>query len=359
MHNTGRWPSLLTRIASSALTKQADRELNRQIQIQPSPAFLRGYIRRMSLALRFLGTSAARPTVERNVSSVALVREGETLLFDCGEGTQRQMMRYGVGFSMQEIFFTHFHTDHLLGLVGLTRTMSLQGRTDTLKLYGPPGGLKALRACIAFGGERLTFPVEIAELEGGAILDRKDYAIHAIAADHRGASALGYAMIEKTRLGRFNPDAAREIGIPEGPLWGQLHRGLSVTLPDGRVIDASTLVGQPRAGRKVVISGDTRPTQALRDVALGSHILVHEATFGDDEAERAIETGHSTAREAALLARDADVRRLLLTHFSARYSRDPGELVSQAQSVFPQTVAARDGLEIDVPYDADVAVTAG
>jgi len=307
----------------------------------------------MSLSLRFLGTSAARPTVERGVSSIALVREGETILFDCGEGTQRQMMRYGVGFSIDEIFFTHFHTDHLLGLVGLTRTMSLQGRNETLRLYGPVGAQKALRACIVFGGERLTFPVEIAELENGHVLDRKDYEIHAVSADHRGATALGYAMIEKTRLGRFNPVLARELGIPEGPLWGLLHRGQTVTLADGSQVAASALVGEARAGRRVVISGDTRPTTALQALAERADVLVHEATFGDDEAERAVETGHSTAREAATLARTAGVRRLLLTHFSARYSRDPGELVTQGQSVFPATVAARDGLEIDVPFEVE------
>lgn len=308
----------------------------------------------MSLALRFLGTSAARPTVERNVTSVALVREGETLLFDCGEGTQRQIMRYGVGFSMGEIFFTHFHTDHLVGLIGLTRTMALQGRTELLRLYGPPGAHKALRACIAFGGERLTFPVEIAELCGGDTLDRKEYTMHVATADHRGASAVGYALIEKTRLGRFNPEMARDMGIPEGPLWGRLHRGETIELADGRRVDAAMLVGEPRAGRRIVISGDSRPTPALQALAAGADILVHEATFGDDEAERAVETGHSTAREAAQLAKDAGVRRLLLTHFSARYSRDPGDLVTQAQSVFAATIAARDGLEIEVPYDADV-----
>ncbi len=308
----------------------------------------------MSLSLRFLGTSAARPTVERNVTSVALVREGETLLFDCGEGTQRQIMRYGVGFSFDEIFFTHFHVDHLIGLIGLTRTMALQGRTELLRLYGPAGAQKALRACIAFGGERLTFPVEIAELQAGDTLDRKEYTLHAIAADHRGATALGYAMIEKTRLGRFNPEMARGLGIPEGPLWGRLHRGETIELPDGQRVDATMLVGEPRAGRRVVISGDTRPTAALQALAEHADILVHEATFGDDEAARAVETGHSTAREAAHIARVAGVRRLLLTHFSARYSRDPGDLVTQAQSVFPQTVAARDGLEIEIPYDADV-----
>jgi ribonuclease Z len=296
----------------------------------------------MSLSLRFLGTSAARPTVERNVSSVALVREGETLLFDCGEGTQRQIMRYGVGFSFNEVFFTHFHVDHLIGLIGLTRTMALQGRTELLRLYGPAGAQKALRACIGFGGERLTFPVEIAELQAGDTLDRQEYTLHAVAADHRGATALGYALIEKTRLGRFNPEMAR------------LHRGETIELPDGQRVDATMLVGEPRAGRRVVISGDTRPTAALQTLAERANILVHEATFGDDEAARAVETGHSTAREAAHIAREAGVGRLLLTHFSARYSRDPGELVTQAQSVFPHTVAARDGLEIEIPYDADV-----
>jgi ribonuclease Z len=305
----------------------------------------------MSLAIRFLGTSAARPTVERNVTALALVREGETLLFDCGEGTQRQMMRYGVGFTGADIFFTHFHTDHLLGLIGLTRTMSLQGRTELLRLHGPAGAHRALRPCIAFGSERLTFPVEIAELDGTAVIDRPQYSIQAIPADHRGATAIGYALIEKIRLGRFNPELARSMGIPEGPLWGRLHRGERVTLPDGQEVDAATLVGEPRAGRKIVISGDTRPTDALRAMASGADVLVHEATFGDDEAARAVETGHSTAREAAMLAREAGVKRLLLTHFSARYSRDPGELVAQAQSVFPATVAARDGLEIDVPHD--------
>jgi len=307
----------------------------------------------MSLSLRFLGTSAARPTVERNVSSIALVREGETLLFDCGEGTQRQMMRYAVGFTTGEIFFTHFHTDHILGVIGLTRTMALQGRTELLRLYGPPGAQRSLRACIAFGGERLTFPVEISELEPGTVLDRAEYQLHAIPAEHHGASAIGYALVEKVRLGRFNPDLAREIGIPEGPLWGRLHRGERVTLPDGREIDASMLVGQPRRGRKIVISGDTRPTAALREIATDADVLVHEATFGDDEADRAVETGHSTAREAATIAREAGVRRLLLTHFSARYSRDPGELVIQAQTVFGATIAARDGLEIEVRYEAE------
>jgi ribonuclease Z len=313
----------------------------------------------MDLSLFFVGTGGSVPSPRRGLPSLLVRRGGDRLLFDCGEGTQRQMMRYGVGFTTAEIFFTHFHTDHLLGLVGLTRTMALQGRTELLRLYGPPGALKALRACIAFGGERLTFPVEIAELDGSSVLDRKDYSIHAIDADHHGTPALGYALIEKIRLGRFNPELAREIGIPEGPMWGQLHRGESVTLPDGRVVDAATLVGQPRQGRRVVISGDTRPTDALRSIAAHADVLVHEATFGDDEAERAVETGHSTAREAATVARDAEARRLILTHFSARYSRDPGELVTQAQTVFASTIAARDGLEIEIPFEAELTSAVG
>jgi ribonuclease Z len=295
----------------------------------------------MSLSVRFLGTSAARPTVERNVTAVSVTREGETLLFDCGEGTQRQMMRYAVGFSQNDIFFTHYHTDHLLGLVGLTRTMSLQGRTEPLRLYGPGGGLKALRACIAFGSDRLTFPVEIAELNGGDILDRGAYAIHAVNADHRGTIAIGYALVEKPRLGRFNPALAIELGIPEGPLWGRIHKGESVTLGDGRVIEAATLVGATRAGRTLVISGDSRPTQALTDISRHADLLIHEATFGDDEAARAIETGHSTAREAAQLALAAGAKKLVLTHFSARYSRDPSDLVTQAQTVFPDNTIPR------------------
>jgi ribonuclease Z len=356
MHNAGRWTSLLTKNCLDGLTKPAKLSgANGQFNCRVRH-FVHCIFGVMSLSLRFLGTSAARPTVERNVTSISLTREGETLLFDCGEGTQRQMMRYGVGFTTTEIFFTHFHTDHLLGLVGLTRTMSLQGRTELLRLYGPAGALKALRACIAFGGERLTFPVEIAELSHGDRLDKKDYEVQIIGADHRGASAIGFALVEKIRLGRFNPDLARAMGIPEGPLWGRLHRGQSVVLPDGREVDAAMLVGQARAGRKIVISGDTRPTDALRDAAQGADVLIHEATFGDDEAQRAIETGHSTAREAATLARDANVSRLFLTHFSARYSRDPGELVTQAQGVFAATVAARDGLEIDVPFGAELHV---
>ena len=304
----------------------------------------------MSLTVRLLGTSASRPTAERNVASLAVVREGETLLFDCGEGTQRQMMRYGVSFGLADIFFTHFHADHVIGVIGLMRTMSLQGRVEPLRLWGPRGALRTLKRAEAFGMDRLSFPLEIAEVDPGQRIARKDYAVVAYPVDHRGARALGYAVIEDDRKGRFNPEHARELGIPEGPLWGEIHRGRPVTLEDGRVIEPSVLVGAPRVGRKVVLTGDTRPCAATIEIARGADVLVHEATFGDEEAARAVETGHSTAREAAIMARDAGVGILLLTHFSARYSRDAADLGKEARQCFERTLVGKDGMELDIPY---------
>ncbi|HEX4932717.1 MAG TPA: ribonuclease Z, partial [Gemmatimonadaceae bacterium] len=291
-----------------------------------------------------------RPTVERNVSSLALVRVGETMLFDCGEGTQRQMMRYGVSFMMGDIFFTHFHADHLIGVIGLLRTMSLQGRTEPLRMWGPRGAARYLKKAEAFADDRLTFPVSITELGEGEQVARNGYAIIPFPVAHRGAVAIGYALVEEERKGRFHPDLAREMGIPEGPLWGRLHRGESVTLDDGRVIDSSMLVGARRPGRPVVLTGDTRPCEETIAMAREADLLVHEATFGEEEAERARETGHSTAREAAEVARQAGVRQLVLTHFSARYSRDASDLEREARAVFPNTLAGKDGLEIEVPY---------
>lgn len=304
----------------------------------------------MSLTLRFLGTAGSRPTVERNVSSLAVVREGETMLVDCGEGTQRQMMRYGVSFALGDIFFTHTHTDHLLGVVGLTRTLQLQGRTEPLRVWGPRGSSRLLRQAVTFGGDRLGFPVEVTEVAHGEAIRRKDYAIVPYAVEHPGASAVGYAFVEEERRGRFNPELARELGVPEGPLWGRIHRGEAVTLSDGRVVEPAALVGVTRPGRRVVVTGDTRPCASTEEFARDADVLVHDATFADDEAPRAAETGHSTAREAATVAARAGARRLVLTHLSARYSRDAGELEQQAREVFPNTVVAKDGAEIDVPY---------
>jgi ribonuclease Z len=309
----------------------------------------------MALTLRFLGTSASRPTIERNVASIAVVRDGETFLFDCGEGTQRQMMRYGITFNIDDVFFTHFHIDHFLGIVGLLRTMSLQGRTQPLRAWGPRGAAKILRRAELFGADRLAFPLDVRELNPGEEIPRKEYAVLAHELEHRGPPSIGYTISEFERRGRFNPTLARELGIPEGPLWGRIHRGEPVALPDGRVIPASVLVGPARRGRRIVITGDTRPCDATIIAAQDADLLVHEATFGDEEAERAVETGHSTAREAAGIAARAGVRRLILTHVSARYTRDVSDLEREAREIFAEAVVAKDGMEVEVPFP-DAAV---
>ncbi len=311
------------------------------------------------LKLTFLGTGAACPTVDRNVAALALAREGETLLFDCGEGTQRQMMRYGVSFTFRDIFFTHFHSDHLLGVIGLLRTLGLlnifgeqEARSEGLTLYGPRGAKRILSHALEVGIERVKFPVEIVELAVGDVVKRAEYDIVTFPTEHR-ADTIGYALVEHIRKGRFNPDLARSMGIPEGPLWGQIHKGETITLPDGRIITPAELVGQPRPGRKVVITGDTRPVPAVQEVSAGADLLVHEATFSQQDQARARETGHSTATEAAEIARAAGVKRLALTHISPRYSREAPELLAEARGIFPETVIARDGMELEVAFEVE------
>ena len=301
------------------------------------------------LSLTFLGTSAACPTVDRNTAGIALHREGETILLDCGEGTQRQMMRWNVGFTFREIFFSHYHSDHFIGLIGLVRTMGLMDRTEPVILYGPRGAQRVLGGALAVGIERNKFPVEIVEVKPGDVIGRADYEIRVFETDHR-ADTVGYALVEYERLGRFNPELARSMGIPEGPLWGRLHKGETIALPDGRSVDAAQLVGPTRPGRTLLYTGDTRPHPAVISAARGADLLVHEATFSDADIERARETGHSTAREAAEVAREAGVRRLVLTHISPRYSLDAGELLTEARAVFPNTSIARDGWSVDVPF---------
>jgi ribonuclease Z len=303
----------------------------------------------MPLTLTFLGTGAACPSVDRNVSGLALAREGETMLLDCGEGTQRQMMRYGVGFSFREIFFTHYHADHMLGLTGLLRTMGLQERTEPVMLYGPKGAARILGAALALGVERSRFPVEIVEVKAGDRLARAEYDMVAFETEHR-ADTIGWALVEHERLGRFDPERARSLGIPEGPLWGRIHKGQPVTLDDGRVVTPAELVGPTRAGRTVVYSGDTRPCKSVIAASRGADLLVHEATFGTEEQPRAEETGHSTAAQAARVGQDAGVRRLVLTHISPRYTRDAPELLAEARAVFPDVTIAKDGMTIDVPF---------
>ena len=306
----------------------------------------------MSLTLRFLGTSASRPTVERNVSSLALIREGETLMFDCGEGTQRQMMRYGITFALSDIFFTHMHADHMLGVTGLLRTLALQGRTEPMNLYGPPGSDKLLWKAITLGSEKQHFEIKVFELTPETPLKRSGYSLVPFTVEHGDRLAIGYQLVEEIRLGRFNPEKAREMGVPEGPLWGKIHKGETVKLPDGRTIKPSELVGPTRPGRRIVLTGDSRPSEGTIAAAMGADILVHEATFATEEGPRALETGHSTAREAAEVAAKAGVKKLVLTHVSARYSRDTSELEREAREIFPATIIARDGMEIEVPFES-------
>jgi len=308
------------------------------------------------LTVTFLGTSAARPTVERNVSGLAIHREGETLLFECGEGTQRQMMRYGVSFALSEIFFTHFHADHFLGVIGLIRTLGLQGRPEPLLLYGPKGAKKVLSTALQLGVERVPFPVEITEVKAGDTIGdggrgkREGYDIYAFPTEHGGGPSLGYVIKEHVRRGRFDVEKAKTAGIPEGPLWGKVAKGEPIELPDGRRLTAEGFVGEPRPGRLVAFTGDTRPCAATVDAAQGADLLIHEATFGEEERERARDTGHSTAKEAAQVALASKAKRLVLSHVSARYSISADELVKEAREVFPNASVAKDGMEVDVPF---------
>jgi ribonuclease Z len=304
------------------------------------------------LRLTFLGTSAAAPTMHRNVTGIAVKADSDLLLFDCGEGSQRQMIRYGTGFAVDAVFFTHFHADHYLGIIGFLRTLGMGGRDTPLTLYGPLSAKKVLDAAIHLGVERLAFPVEIAELRHNDTVKRNGYQVRAVKVDHR-VNALGYAIEEFTRPGRFDQAAAVALGVPPGPLFGQLQKGQPVTLADGTVVQPGQVLGEARPGRKLVISGDTRPCAALTEAAKGADVLIHESTFSDDEQARALETKHSTGREAGTVARDAGVKRLVLTHFSSRHDVDPKPLVEQARQVFPgQVDAAWDGYSIELPLRA-------
>ena len=301
------------------------------------------------IQVTFLGTSAALPTVDRNVAGLMMQREGELFLFDCGEGTQRQLMRYGTGFTFEDIFFSHYHSDHTLGLPGLLRSLGMMARTAPLRLYGPRGAHKHLGQLVALGMERVKFPIEIVEVDPGQRISRGEFDFHVGEASHRG-DCVAYALVEHDRLGRFDPELARSLGVPEGPLWGRIHKGEAITLESGRVVAATELVGAARPGRRVTYSGDSAPTDAMLHLAVGADLLIHEATFGEDERERARETMHSTAREAATLAFEAGAHRLVLTHISARYTREAPELLAEARAVFDATTIARDGMVVEVPF---------
>ena len=287
------------------------------------------------------------PTAQRAPTAMLVRRGGERLLFDCAEGTQRQLLRSNVGLiELREVFLTHYHADHYLGLPGMLKTFALRGREVPMTIYGPPGLVDLFGALRRIFG-KLTYPYELIELRPGEVLERGEYRLLTFAVSH-GVSAIGYALVEEPRPGRFDVETADSLGIPAGPERGALQRGEAITLGDGRVITPESVLGEERPGRKLVISADTSYSPGVVEAARGADVLVHEATFAEEERERARETLHSTAAEAAQVAREADVGLLALTHLSNRYFG--GEIEREAQEIFPRTVVPRDLDIIVVPF---------
>jgi ribonuclease Z len=301
----------------------------------------------VDLDVVFLGTSGSAPTAQRAAAAVLVRRGGDRLLVDCAEGTQRQLLRSDVGLAeLREVFLTHYHADHYLGLPGMMKTFALRGRELPLTVYGPPG-LRDLIGALRRVFGRLPYPLELVELRAGDRLERTGYVIETFRVDH-GVTAVGYAFLEDGRPGRFDVDAADRLGVPDGPLRGALQRGEPVTLPDGSVIAPELVLGEPRRGRKVVITGDTAPVEWVVEAGVNADLLVHEATFCAAEDDRARETSHSTAVGAALIAKEAAVELLALTHLSGRYSGR--EVEAEAREVFPASVVPRDFDVIAIPF---------
>jgi ribonuclease Z len=301
----------------------------------------------VDLDVVFLGTAGSMPTAARGLPATLVRRGGDRLLFDCGEGTQRQLLRSDVGLvELEEIFLTHLHADHYLGLPGMLKTFALRGREVPLTVFGPVGTRDLLGTLRRVFG-RLDYPLAVTELEPGEELVRAGYAIRTFEV-HHGVPALGYALVEEERPGRFDVDAADMLGVPEGPARGALQRGEPVRLPSGQEVRPEQVLGPARPGRKVVLAGDTAPAASVVEAASGAELLVHEATFLADERARARETLHSTAGEAALVAREADVGLLALTHVSTRYFGH--EVVEEARELFPRTVVPRDFDLVTIPF---------
>ncbi len=295
----------------------------------------------------FLGTSGSAPTAKRATSATLVRRGGDRLLIDCGEGTQRQLLRSDVGLvDLEEIFLTHFHADHYLGLPGMLKTFALRGREEPLTLYGP-AGLRDLLGALRRVFGTLTYPLETVELRPGDALARPEYEIRAFAVDHH-TQALGYVVAEETRPGRFDVATADALGVPYGRERGALQRGEPVTLAGGEIVTPAQVLGPDRPGRSLAFTGDTAPAESVVVAAQGVDLLVHEATFCADELERAQETGHSTAGQAALVAREAGVKLLALTHLSSRYA---GHAVGEeARELFPNTVVPGDFDVVEIPF---------
>ena len=303
------------------------------------------------MRVTFLGTSGAVPTTRRNTSGLLVNRDGDRLLFDCGEGTQRQMMRFETGFSVEHVFVTHLHGDHVLGIPGLVQTFDFNDREAPLAIHAPHGTRGQLEDLVSAVGTSPSFPVRVTQNgPGDVVLDREEYEVRAVKVDHR-TRALGYALVEAERKGRFDRETAEhELGIPPGPKYSKLHRGEPVE-HDGRTVQPEEVVGPPRPGRRFVYTGDTRPTESVVDAAADADLLVHDATFASDWVDRARETGHATAREAADIASRAGAKRLALVHVSTRYAGDPSPIEDEARDAFDgEAFVPGDGYELEVPF---------
>ena len=298
------------------------------------------------MKLVFLGTSAAQPTEKRGLSCICLEKEGEILMFDAGEAAQIAYMKSGLGWNKKmKLFVTHLHGDHCVGILGLLQTMSMQNRTEPLEIFGPKGIDEFLGANIKVLNFGLPFSILINIVNEGKIFENKKYLIHATKANH-SITAFSYLFEEKDKPGRFNVQKAKELGIPEGELWNQLQNGQEIT-NNQTIIKPEQVLGEKRPGKKIGISGDTMPTKKLEEFFLGCDYLVFDSTFIDEEKQRALDTCHSTAKQAAELGKNAKVKNLILTHFSARY-KDEIQHKNEAEKIHNSVITARDLLEVEI-----------
>jgi|TARA_B100000959_G_scaffold286497_1_gene365419 ribonuclease Z len=298
------------------------------------------------MKLVFLGTSGAMPTIQRGLSCTCLVKDNEVLMFDAGEGAQISYLKSGLPWNKKmKIFVTHLHGDHCIGILGLLQSMNLQNRTEPLEIFGPEGIDEFIAANIKILNFGLSFPVLITKINEGMLVDEKNYSIFASDAKH-GIPAFSFRFDEKDKPGEFFPEKAKALGIPEGKLWHELQIGNSVEI-DGKKTVPSQVTGEKRSGRKIGISGDTRPTDKLVEFFKNCDYLSFDSTFADELKKKAVEANHSTAKEAAELAEKANVSTLILTHFSARYN-DESVLLKEAKEIHNNTITAKDLLEVNI-----------
>ncbi|MFN4133308.1 MAG: ribonuclease Z [Candidatus Hadarchaeales archaeon] len=300
------------------------------------------------MKLTFLGTTGSIPTKSRGLPSIAIRREGELILFDCGEGTQSQMVKAGLSpLKIDSIFLTHLHGDHFLGLAGIVQTMSLLDRKTPLEIFAPIEDVERIREYLRIPHYTLTFDVNVHGLRPGEEVKRKGYRIKTCRPEH-SVPELAYALVEDERPGRLDVEKAISMGIFPGPSFSKLKAGIPVKGAGGRIVHPEEVIGPPRPGRKIVYTGDTKPTERIVDLARGADVLIHDATLSDDLSEKAGENFHSTPSGAATVAKEAGVKLLVLIHISPRYE-DATILLEQAKKVFPNTIVAEDLMELEVP----------